>query len=310
VSLKTSVHALEDAIITLSGPALAISGIIAGVDLLTGGNMLKQIWWLSLAWAIALLLSLDFNVLTLGVRSKRIYTSDASTRRKVCELLLAVGVAVAISYVSAQMQSIVARTSSAGLSIDQAAMQLGINLIALTWERSILVLALIFLSGWFRDGETDSASTVRGAHESVLAGLQGVAENLKSLQEIVAKQVPAPVQVSHTPMSQTVAIRGPAVPKRVAGLQLQTFLARVNATDTKETHDVQETHTHAQRDALPTQEDVRLHTVPTEQERMEAIWSHNQKISIRKLAQLASVGEHIARKFLESKPGRTRRNVA
>ncbi len=48
-SLKTSVHLLEDGIITLSGPALAVSGIISGVDLLTGGHVLQQVSWLALA---------------------------------------------------------------------------------------------------------------------------------------------------------------------------------------------------------------------------------------------------------------------
>ncbi len=56
-SLKTSVHHLEDGIITLSGPALAISGIIAGVDLLTGGHVLQQVSWLALVWAICLVCS-------------------------------------------------------------------------------------------------------------------------------------------------------------------------------------------------------------------------------------------------------------
>jgi len=59
-------NSLEDAIITLSGPALAISGIIAGVDLLTGGHILQQSPALALAWAICLLLTLDFQVLALG----------------------------------------------------------------------------------------------------------------------------------------------------------------------------------------------------------------------------------------------------
>src|SRR5258708_38097611 len=61
--LNETIHALEDSIITLSGPALAISGIIAGVDLVTGGNMLKSVGWLALAWAICLLLTLGFQVL-------------------------------------------------------------------------------------------------------------------------------------------------------------------------------------------------------------------------------------------------------
>lgn len=160
ITLKSVVTRLEDSIIVLSGPALAISGIIAGVDLLTGGHILQQVGWLTLAWAITLLLTLDFQVLSLGVRAKRIYTSDTSIWRKVGELVLAVAIAASISYVSIQMQSIIARSNSAGVPIDQAATQLGINTLALIWERSILVLVLIFLSGWFRESGDETPETL------------------------------------------------------------------------------------------------------------------------------------------------------
>ena len=97
-TLKDATNRLEDSIITLSGPALAISGIIAGVDLLTGGNMLKQASWLSLTWAICLLLTLDFQVLSLGARAHKAYLSEETlTRRKVCEIVIMVLIAAAIS---------------------------------------------------------------------------------------------------------------------------------------------------------------------------------------------------------------------
>jgi hypothetical protein len=151
-SLKHAIASLEDGIIVLSGPALAISGIIAGVDLVTSGNVLKSISWLGLVWAITLLLTLDFQVLALGVRAHRVYSSGKHAGQKVVEILLVVLIAAAISFVSIQMQSIIARVNAeAGLSIDQAAAQLGINTIALIWERSTLVLVLIFMSGWLRE---------------------------------------------------------------------------------------------------------------------------------------------------------------
>jgi hypothetical protein len=161
-SLKTAVTRLENAIITLSGTALAISGIIAGIDLLTGGSMFKNISWLSLTWAICLLLTLDFQVLVLGTRAKRIYNGGKDTWKKCFEILAIIAIAAAISYVSIQMQSIIARsqtvvTDRSGqahtISIDQATRDMGINPIALIWERSSLVLILIFLSGCLRDEE-------------------------------------------------------------------------------------------------------------------------------------------------------------
>jgi hypothetical protein len=159
-SLKHAVATLEDGIIVLSGPALAISGIIAGVDLVTGGNVLKSISWLGLVWAITLLLTLDFQVLALGVRAHRVYSSGKPAGQKVVEILLVVLIAAAISFVSIQMQSIIARVNAeVGLSIDQAAAQLGINTIALIWERSTLVLVLIFMSGWLREHPEELAQS-------------------------------------------------------------------------------------------------------------------------------------------------------
>src|SRR6266849_3820055 len=151
LSLKSSMAKLEDAIITISGPALAISGIIAGVDLVTGGHVLQSVSWLALVWAITLLLTLDFQVLALGVRCHRVYTSQKSGGRKALEIVLMVAIAAAISFVSIQMQSIIARVNAETVTIDQAAIQLGINMVLLIWERSTLVLVLIFMSGWLRE---------------------------------------------------------------------------------------------------------------------------------------------------------------
>ena len=158
--LKTAVNWLEDAIITISGPALAISGIIAGVDLVTGGNALRNVPWLTLIWAICLLLTLDFQVLALGARAHKVYLSEKGTGHKAFEIILACLVAAAISYVSIQMQSIIARANAAAISIDQASAQMGINTIALIWERSALVLVLIFLSGWFREDEHEKTPPI------------------------------------------------------------------------------------------------------------------------------------------------------
>jgi hypothetical protein len=162
-SLKALVKKLENSIITLSGPAIAISGIIAGIDLLTGGTMFKSVAWLSLTWAICLLLTLDFQVLMLGAKAKRVYDSNKNWKRKAGEIIIIVLIATAISSVSVQMQSIIARTQATttytdrtgqhtrNLTIDEATRDMRIDPIALIWERSALVLILIFMSGWLRD---------------------------------------------------------------------------------------------------------------------------------------------------------------
>ena len=158
--LKSGVASLEDAIIVISGPALAISGIIAGVDLVTGGNILKSMGWLTLTWAITLLLTLDFQVLCLGVRSHRIYSSKKHLVLKIIEIGIMMLIAAAISSVSIQMQSIIARVNAENISLDLASAQLGINMIWLIWERSTLVLVLIFVSGWLREHDITPAPSI------------------------------------------------------------------------------------------------------------------------------------------------------
>ena len=65
------------------------------------------------------------------------------------------------------MQSIIARANVAAISIDQAAAQMGINTIALIWERSALVLVLIFLSGWFREDEHEKTPQLETAEAAI-----------------------------------------------------------------------------------------------------------------------------------------------
>jgi cation transport ATPase len=212
-SLKESVKALEDNIITISGPALAISGIIAGIDVLTS-NVLKTYFpgasaILGVVWAICLMLTLDFQVLTLGVKSRRIYQSEKPWLQKIGEMALAILVAGTIAYVSVQMGTIFARTLGTQLSIDQAEVLLGINPTALYYERSAMVMLLIFMSGWLRDSEPGQttqvvaqpvvqASTVK--QEDVdqvlkaLAEVQSLREQLAQLQAVKVAEVQPAVQ--------------------------------------------------------------------------------------------------------------------
>ena len=220
VSLRSAVYALEDAVITLSGPALAVSGIIAGVDLLTGGTMLKDVGWLSMAWAICLLLTLDFHVLAIGARAHRIYLSDKSCWRKAGEIALAFLMAAGISSVSIQMQSIIAiMNSETRASIASAATQLGINLIGLTWERSALVLVLIFLSGWFRESEQKhKASTVErvntangaNAHPNTDTTSEAITQLAQQVQQLVVSvtQITTTVTEVKTSVRQITQERG------------------------------------------------------------------------------------------------------
>ena len=164
-ALSKGVTRLENAIVTLSGPALATSGIIAGVDILTNNLIARYApsagAIAGLVWAICLMLTLDFQVLMLGVRARRIYASSKKGGwQKFGELVLCIAIAAALGYVSLQMGSIFAHMLGTNLTIVQAQADLGINPIALIYERSALVLLLIFLSGWLREHDTPTVGVI------------------------------------------------------------------------------------------------------------------------------------------------------
>lgn len=213
-NLNHTVTTIEDNIITLGGPALAVSGILAGVDLLTGGGILKQASLLAYVWAISLLLCLDFQVLSLGARAHQVYLSNKTSRRKLFEIALAVIIAAAISYVSIQMQSIIARSNSAGIDINTATVQLGINPIALIWERSALVLVLIFLSGWFREMKQDrTEQNPQEANTTQDEAIKQLTEQVSLLAQSMG-QITATVTEVKTTVTQITAASLPALPMR------------------------------------------------------------------------------------------------
>ena len=203
-TLKQCVHALEENIITISGPALAISGVIAGIDVLTS-NIIRENFpmvgnVLGVVWAFCLMISLDFQVLTLGVKASRIYRDTSKKEgQKFGEMLLCIIFACGISYVSVQMGTIFAQSLGMGpnFTIDMAETKLGINSAWLLYERSALVMLLIFMSGWLRDAEekadenaTQSVSTpLQGQSSELTEALRQIAEmNAQTLASMQAMQ--------------------------------------------------------------------------------------------------------------------------
>lgn len=190
-TLKQVVRSLEENIITISGPALAISGVIAGIDVLTAG-IIKTYFpivgnILGVTWAICLMLTLDFQVLTLGVKASRVYRdAKKKTLQKLCEMLLAVIFACAIGFVSVQMGTIFAQSLGTNYTIEQAEAKLGINPTALFYERSAMVMLLIFMSGWLRDVEEKADENATQAVPTPLQGQQSseLADALKQIAEM------------------------------------------------------------------------------------------------------------------------------
>jgi hypothetical protein len=216
-TLKESVKSLEDNIITISGPALAISGIIAGIDVLTS-NVLKTYLpqasaILGVVWAICLMLTLDFQVLTLGVKSRHIYQSEKPGKQKLIEMGLAIIVASAIAYVSVQMGTIFARTLGTTMSIDQAEALLGIDPTALYYERSAMVMLLIFMSGWLRDGneqpQSATQTTVAPTDEELRTA---ITEAVKSEVQAIAQSLSSQVRNEIHVLVQSAQVTPPAQP--------------------------------------------------------------------------------------------------
>lgn len=190
-SLKQRVTSWEDHIIVLSGPSLAASGIIAGLDVLTG-SLIKTYFpvvsdAMGMIWAICLMLTLDFQVLTLGVRVRKIYQSDKSGGAKFVQILLSLLIAAFLAYVSLQMASIFAKMlSDTKLTLDTAQAALGIDANWLIYERSALVMVLIFMSGLLRDDnfqESTAAKQQTTALDNLLMVMQQIQQALEQIVE-------------------------------------------------------------------------------------------------------------------------------
>ena len=196
VTLARAVTWLEDSVITLSGPLLAISSIIAGVDVVTNNALAESLTWIGYVWAYALMLTLDFQVLALGVKAHHVYASSEKTKKRKCiEIGIAVLIAIALAYVSVQMHAIFARVNGANVSIAVAQQQLGINPIALIYERSALVLVLIFMSGWLRNPSQKTEDrtpepntiTINAETVNIVNVITEMREELAALKEAVTQ---------------------------------------------------------------------------------------------------------------------------
>src|SRR5713226_8065188 len=228
-ALSKGVTRLENAIVTLSGPALATSGIIAGVDILTNNLIARYAPGAGaiagLVWAICLMLTLDFQVLMLGVRARRIYASQTKSGwQKFGELVLCVAIAAALGYVSLQMGSIFARMLVTNLTIIRAQADLGINPIALIYERSALVLVLIFLSGWLR--EHDAATVEASPPASVAPAPTAIPEQVvpdwrEVLQEFAKVQQVTIERTLETVMERVTITQTPQVDQVNTPLQIE-----------------------------------------------------------------------------------------
>jgi hypothetical protein len=303
--LRQAVYTLEDAVITLSGPALAVSGIIAGVDLLTGGTMLKDVGWLSMAWAICLLLTLDFQVLALGARAHKIYLSEKGPWRKVGEIAFAFLMASGISSVSIQMQSIIAiMNSSAKASIASAAAQLGINLIGLTWERSALVLVLIFLSGWFRQVEHEheqgqglsTANTVNAHPDDSTS--EAITQLAQQMEQLVLTVTQITTTVTEVKTSVTQITQGQderqALPARTRASE---YAKVVDAGVSTRSHEGEQGEPGEQRDLEASTRSERRAGDATMSARIRAALASDPTLSDREVAALVGCSPSTANKW-------------
>lgn len=208
-TLKQHVRSLEENIITISGPALAISGVIAGIDVLTAG-IIKTYFpivgnILGVVWAICLMLTLDFQVLTLGVKASRVYRdSKKKALQKLGEMLLAVIFACAIGFVSVQMGTIFAQSLGTNYTIEQAEAKLGINPTALFYERSAMVMLLIFMSGWLRDVEEKEDENAMQAASTPLQGQSEMEKFVEAMAEMNRQMLASMQQMNQQTMQVTI----------------------------------------------------------------------------------------------------------
>jgi hypothetical protein len=282
-SLSQAVVKLEDSILVLSGPALAISGIIAGVDIVTNGMVASMFGLVGMVWAICLLLSLDFQVLALGCRAHRLYHSSAgkSWIQKWAELALVFAIAAALAYVSLQMHSIFARVTGAGVSIEVAQQQLGINPIALIYERSALVMVLIFMSGWLR-GSSQTFVRAEPIVPAMVPTVPALDELIERLDERYAQRMQTTIEtITDTLIERT--IERVTVAQLPMGEQGANAVPRLSAPHAIEAHAVS----------------VRGEQNPNYGEAIEALYANNPNLTVREIAEQVGCSVSTANKWIQ-----------
>ncbi len=289
--LQQVVRDVEQHIIVLSGPLLATSGIISGLDIVTNNFIANNAPGigaiLGLIWAICLMLTLDFQTLVLGVRARRIYISNKSNGKKAFEMALAFAIALALGYVSLQMGSIFSRMMGTGISMANAQAQLGINPIWLIYERSAMVMLLIFMSGWLRDEEEDqvpgAVNTQSVPHPT--ASISGDTMNtiIRKLEKLDQLELAFAQQAALPPAQAQPMLEEPETP--IQGIH----------------EDGQGIHTTDEIPVLDTLEKQNVDGTSKQSysEQIEALYKQNPEITISEVEQQLGCSRNTAAKWLQ-----------
>jgi hypothetical protein len=180
------------------------------------------------------MLSLDFQVLALGCRAHRLYhATDKPGLQKWAELVLIVAIAAALAYVSLQMHSIFARVTGASVSIEVGQAQLGINPIHLIWERSALVMVLIFMSGWLRGSQQQGEQGEQGQTVPAVPPAADLSDLIERLDERYAQRMQTTIEtITEILVERT--IERVTVAQLPGGEQGTNAVAQLSAPDARE----------------------------------------------------------------------------
>src|SRR5260370_6605943 len=138
-------HWIEEFLAICSGPLLVAGLGLALVDLLTDGRLLATQPELLFAWAIAMALGLDAQLVGTAAKLGRAVRTQHYWTAFFCTILVA-----ALSYVAFLAAQVFATQEAHGWTTSQALAALGMD--GTTWlvERSILSVVLVVLSGLLR----------------------------------------------------------------------------------------------------------------------------------------------------------------
>src|SRR5260221_673827 len=148
-------HWCEELLNILSGPLLVAGLGLALVDLLTDGKLLATRPELLFAWAIAMALGLDAQLVGTAAKLGRAVRMKRYGVAAGCTILVA-----ALAYVAFIAAQVFATQEAHGWTTSQALAALGMD--GTTWlvERSILSVVLVVLSGLLRYTAPGQATTI------------------------------------------------------------------------------------------------------------------------------------------------------
>ncbi len=138
-------HWLEELLVILSGPMLTAGLFIGFVDLLSDGQLLFDVPWLLITWAVAQAVGADGQLIGAWAR-----VGKAGRRKDWAALFGFLLLGFVLAYIAFVSALVFAYQEAYHITTNQALAKLGMDTVSWLWQRTAVSVGLVALSGLLR----------------------------------------------------------------------------------------------------------------------------------------------------------------